>query len=99
MEDRYPVERWSEFQARVQAGCRALLEHSTQETVAVFTSATPIAIVAGAAFQLTSEKTLQLAWVMYNSGLTMMKLRNGALHLCTLNAAPHLLKEEWRTFR
>jgi hypothetical protein len=65
----------------------------------VFTSATPSAIVTGAALPLASEKILQLAWVMYNSGLTAMKMREGAFHLYTLNAAPHLRQEEWRTFR
>ncbi len=92
LEDRYPAEgyeTWTAFQARVQAGRAALLEHSAQETIAVFTSATPIAIAAGAALQLSNEKILQLAWVMYNSGLTTMKLRDGRLHLYTLNAAPH----------
>ena len=100
--NRYPAagyETWPDFQARVQEGFAALLQHSTQETIAVFTSATPIAIAVGAALQLTSEKILGLAWVMYNSGITTLKLRDGAFHLYTLNAAPHLLKEELRTFR
>ena len=100
--DRYPAEGyepWPDFQARVQAGFAALLRHSAQETIAVFTSATPIAIAVGAALELTSEKILGLAWVMYNSGLTTMKLRDGAFHLYTLNAAPHLRGEEWQTFR
>ncbi len=100
--DRYPAEGyepWPDFQARVQTGFAALLQHSAQETVAVFTSATPIAIAVGAALQLTSEKILGLAWVRYNSGLTTMKLRNGVFHLYTLNAAPHLPGEELQTFR
>lgn len=100
--DRYPAEGyepWPDFQARVQAGFAALLRHSAQETIAVFTSATPIAIAVGAALELTNEKILGLAWVMYNSGLTTMKLRDGAFHLYTLNTAPHLRGEEWQTFR
>lgn len=68
-----------------------LLQHSPQETIAVFTSAKPIAIAVGTTLQLTSEKILALAWVRYNAGLTTMKLREGAFHLDTLNATPHLL--------
>ena len=83
----------------MQAGLAALLQHSVQETIAIFTSATPIAIAVGAALQLTNEKILGLAWVMYNSGITTMKLRDGAFHLYTLNAAPHLPQEELQTFR
>jgi len=83
----------------VQAGFAALQQHDPQKTIAVFTSATPIAIAAGIALQLTSEKILGLAWVMYNSGMTTIKMRDSAPHLYTLNAAPHLLKEELQTFR
>ncbi len=100
--ERYPAEGyepWPDFQTRIQAGFAALLRHSAQETIAVFTSATPIAIAVGAALQLTSEKILGLAWVLYNSGITTMKLRDGAFHLYTLNAAPHLRREELQTFR
>ena len=100
--DRFPAEgyeAWPDFQARVQAGLAALFQHSAQETIAIFTSATPIAIAVGAAFQLTNEKILGLAWVMYNSGITTMKLRDGAFHLYTLNAAPHLREEDLQTFR
>ncbi len=100
--DRFPAEEyepWPDFQARVQAGFAALLQHSAQEIIAVFTSATPIAIAVGAALQLTSEKMMGVAWVMYNSGMTTMKLRDGAFHLYTLNATPHLLTAELQTFR
>ena len=66
MEDRYPAEgyeTWAAFQARVQAGGAALFEHSAQETIAVFTSATPIALLVGAALQLMNEKI----WFSKNS--------------------------------
>lgn len=102
LEDRYPAEGyepWRDFQARIKVGCTALLRHGALETIAVFTSATPIAIAVGAALQLASEKVLELAWVMYNASITTMKLRDGGLHLYTFNATPHLHGEELQTFR
>ncbi len=102
LEDRYPAEGyepWRDFQARVKVGCTALLRHGALETIAVFTSATPIAIAVGAALQLASEKVLELAWVMYNASITTMKLRDGGFHLYTFNATPHLHGEELQTFR
>jgi broad specificity phosphatase PhoE len=102
LEHRYPTdeyEPWPDFQARVQAGLAALRKHSPQETIGVFTSATPIAIAAGVALQGTNKKALEMAWVMYNSGVTTMKLRAETFHLYTLNAAPHLPADDLRTFR
>ncbi|HEX4945118.1 MAG TPA: histidine phosphatase family protein [Blastocatellia bacterium] len=101
LEDRYPAqdyEPWSAFQARVQAACATLRQHSYSETIAVFTSATPIAIAAGMALQLSEERVLGLAWVMYNASVTTVKWREEALQLYTLNAASHL-PEKQRTFR
>jgi broad specificity phosphatase PhoE len=90
---------WLDFQARVQAGFAALTQHSAQENIAVFTSATLIAIAVGPALQLTSERVMALAWTMYNAGMTAMKLQDDAFHLYTLNAASHLLMPEMQTFR
>ncbi|MBL8205459.1 MAG: histidine phosphatase family protein [Blastocatellia bacterium] len=91
LEDRYSsigYESWKTFQEHVQAGFAALQQHDPQKTIAVFTSATPIAIAAGIALQLTSEKILGLAWVMYNSGTTTIKMRDSAPHL--YNSMPPL---------
>ncbi|MFN7927239.1 MAG: histidine phosphatase family protein [Blastocatellia bacterium] len=100
--NRYPAngyEAWPAFQYRVQAVFAELAQHSSQENIAVFTSATPIAIAVGAALQLVEEKALELAWVMYNTGLTTLKYREATCTLYTLNTTPHLLAEETKTFR
>lgn len=100
--NRYPAddyEAWPDFQRRVRSVFAELTQHSPQENIAIFTSATPIAIVVGTALQLVDEKTLELAWVMYNTGLTLLKYRDTACTLYTLNATPHLLEEATKTFR
>jgi hypothetical protein len=86
------------FLRHSQAGLAALHKHGPQETIAVFTCATPIAIAAGVALQGTNKKVLEMVWVMYNAGVTTMKLRAETFHLNTLNAAPHLPTDELRTF-
>ena len=45
------------------------------------------------------KKTLELAWIVQNSSLTTMKLRDDALHLYSFNATSHLTNEALPTFR
>lgn len=102
IENRYPDyegEPWSAFRARVQE-CAAgfCTNNESEKAIAVFTSATPIAIIAGAALGLTDEKLLSILGVIYNTSVTVMRARNGELRLFTFNATPHLAAKE-RTFR
>jgi broad specificity phosphatase PhoE len=99
---RFPAEEhesWIDFQVRVSAAFNDLRQHDAKESIAVFTSATPIAIAVANALQLTDKKTLELAWIVQNSSLTTMKLRDESLHLYSFNATPHLTEESLRTFR
>ena len=102
MSNRYPDyegEAWSSFQTRIQ-GCASDLSsnHHAEEAIAIFTSATPIAIIAGAALGLTDEKLLSILGVIYNTSVSVMRVRAGALRLFTFNATPHLNAAN-RTFR
>lgn len=102
LENKYAAdnyEAWPDFKRRVREVFTQLTQHGSQENIAIFTSATPIAIAVGMALQLSDEKALELAWVMYNSGLTTLKTRDASFALYTLNATPHLLAEETKTFR
>ncbi len=61
---RFPTEdheSWIDFQVRVTEGFNDLRQHDAHETIAVFTSATPVAIAVAKALQLTDKKTLELA--------------------------------------
>src|SRR5262249_49312997 len=94
----YEGESWLTFRQRIECGLPTLLNYA-QSNVAVFTSATPIAIWTGLALGLTDEKILGLMGVLYNSGITVFKLREGELRLLSFNAAPHLADPALRTFR
>ena len=99
-EGRYPCrgESWEQFCARVARGLEPLAQYRSGEAVAVFTSATPIAISIGNAVGASNGRVMRLAGVMYNSALTTMRLRNGDLTLFAFNHTAHL-PPELRTFR
>jgi broad specificity phosphatase PhoE len=102
MENRYPEfegETWASFRARIHA-CAAELSSNNHgsKPIAIFTSATPIAIVAGAALGLTDERLLSILGVIYNTSVSIIRARDGGLRLFTFNAAPHLEAKQ-RTFR
>src|SRR5262249_25722814 len=63
----YEGESWSAFRARVQSCISDLSSHEKESRIAVFTSATPIAIMAAAALGLTEEKMFSFLGVIYNT--------------------------------
>ena len=96
--DDYKGESWSAFRQRIQ-GCGAtLMGNDSNSAIAVFTSATPVAILAAAALGLTDEKLLSILGVIYNSGITILRSREDGLRLFTFNSTPHLRASQ-RTFR
>jgi broad specificity phosphatase PhoE len=101
MENRYPDyqgESWLDFRGRIQERMSAVSSGENGDAVAVFTSATPIAIITGAALGLGDEKLLRILGVLYNSGVTVMRPSGDELRLFTFNSASHLPAELY-TFR
>jgi broad specificity phosphatase PhoE len=101
MENRYPDytgESWREFRKRVESCIGDLSARHGEESIAVFTSATPIAIFAGAALGLSDEKLLEILGVIYNTSISVFGIRNGAARLFSFNATPHL-NGSLRTYR
>lgn len=101
MENRYPDyagESWEAFHARILSCIAAPPSYADERPIAVFTSATPVAIIAGAALGLTQEKLMSILGVIYNSSLTVVRAREGELRLFTFNSTPHL-DDALRTFR
>lgn len=94
MENRYSDyagEAWSSFRSRIQTCAGDISSnHHAEKAIAVFTSATPIAITAGAALGLSDEKLLSILGVIYNTSVSVMRARNGELRLFSFNATPHL---------
>ena len=93
MENRYPDyegETWTSFRTRIQACDETFCNHEAEQTIAVFTSATPVAILSGAALGLTDDRLANILGVIYNTSVTMMKHRRGELRLFTFNSVSHL---------
>jgi broad specificity phosphatase PhoE len=95
----YTGETWDQFRERV-AACRLKIpDTGRRENVVVFTSATPVAIYAGLSLEISDERVMRLAGVLYNSSYTVLRLRKEQLRLFTFNAVPHLAAPGLRTHR
>ena len=92
MENRFPEldveETWESFRARIHSCADTFDGH--EPAVAVFTSATPIAVHAAAALELTNEKLISILGVIYNTSVTVLRAKNGETRLFTFNSVPHL---------
>ncbi|MEK6303241.1 MAG: histidine phosphatase family protein [Acidobacteriota bacterium] len=86
----YKGESWTAFRERIQACGTRLSNGDSSKAIAVFTSATPVAILAAAALGLSDEKLLSILGVIYNSGITILRSREEGLRLFTFNGTPHL---------
>jgi broad specificity phosphatase PhoE len=101
MGNRYPEyegESWAGFRARIRECAVEFNSIKNEKAIAVFTSATPIAIVAGEALGLTDENLLSILGVIYNTSVSVMRLRAEAIRLFTFNSILHL-HSSLRTFR
>ncbi len=99
---RYPFagESWIQFVARVQSAARErLAEAELGRRVAVFTSATPVAITMGLALPIQAGDMMQLAGTSINSNVTILNVVEGQPRLFAFNWAAHLENPEHRTFR
>ncbi len=101
MEDRYPcrTESWAAFCRRVLNRRASLRAYQPGDAVAVFTSASPIAIWVGSALGLSDGVIMRLAGVMYNSAVSTLRLRDDDPMLFTFNGVAHLNEPHLRTFR
>ena len=87
------------FGQRVLGARASLAAYQRGDAVAIFTSATPIAIWVAAALGVSDGHIMRLAGVMRNSAVTSMRLRDHELMLFSFNGVPHLNAPELRTFR
>ena len=101
MADRYPDfegESWALFRERIKGRMTGLAQNGHEATILVFTSATPIATLAGHTLGLDDERVLRLAGVIYNTSITVIGARGDDTRLVTFNSAPHLSDSD-RTLR
>ena len=89
---RYSGESWLAFHRRI-ADCRgtlASIECADTDAVAIFTSATPIGILAALTLDIDDQRAFRLAGVLHNASYTILRLRGDQFRLHTFNATPHL---------
>jgi broad specificity phosphatase PhoE len=101
VEGRYevPGESWEAFRERVGGALETVKRFPSGDTIAIFSSATPIALWIGMALGLNARHTLRLAGVTYNAALTTMRVREDDLALFSFNGTPHLPEPHLKTFR
>lgn len=92
------IESWDEFKTRVLSATAPFAPLPDGRAVAVFTSATPIAIWIGKALGVNGN-LMRLAGVLHNTGVSIMRVRKGELLLFSFNGVEHLDRMEVRTFR
>ena len=93
----YTGESWQAFRQRVGAPRPSL--DGSEGNIAVFTSATPTAIWTGLALDIHDARVLALAGALYNSSITVLRLRQDQLRLFSFNGVPHLVDAAVRTHR
>jgi broad specificity phosphatase PhoE len=101
IEGRYPFEgeSWRAFLDRVEAAFQPLLEAAAQGDVAVFTSATPIAITVARPFGSTPRQVMEFAAAQVNTSVTILSPHLDSHRLFSFNSFPHLGGSDLRTFR
>ncbi len=92
-------ESFEQFRDRVRRAIGALPECGREENIAVFTSATPIAAWIGAALELDGRKIMQLAGLMYNTAISVLRTGKHEPRLFSFNGIPHLPEASLRSFR
>lgn len=99
----YPMaeggETWVAFKERIRGALAQLVEANPDGNVAVFTSATPTAICLAQAMGVDDHRMFNMAGVMINSAISVLRLRDGELRVFNFNTVPHLEDASMRTHR
>ncbi|HVN04136.1 MAG TPA: histidine phosphatase family protein [Bryobacteraceae bacterium] len=102
MEGRFPArttESWEAFRRRVLERRAALGAYQSGDAVAIFTSATPIALWVASSLDVTDGHIMRIGGAMYNTAVNTFRLRGEEVTLFSFNGVPHLDEPSRRTFR
>jgi broad specificity phosphatase PhoE len=89
--DRPGVQRWKDYQRRVQEGLREIMRrHGSKKRLAVFTSGGPITIAVQTALDLSDRKAIELNWQIMNASVTRLLYNAGGTALSVFNDVTHL---------
>ena len=92
-------ESWQAFQERIGGAFARLMEDDADSNVAIFTSATPVALVLSATLGFDARRALRLAGTSYNSSISVVDVKRAVPYLVSFNATPHLSDPDLRTLR
>ena len=95
----YAGESWRKFCQRVTMAWENMNHVGRFDNIAIFTSATPIAISTARCLHLSDQGIMKLAAVLHNASFTLLQFRDKTARMFNFNAAPHLPSPELRTFR
>ena len=94
------VESWQDFCARVNRGLSKFLGKAKKgELGVIFTSGGPVSVVVQRALHLSSQDTLQIAWMPRNCSLSEFLFSGDRFALSSFNSFPHLDDESLLTHR
>ena len=93
------VEPFTEFQSRVQAALRGVLEGPPGRDVLVITSGGPIGLCVQHALNAPTRAFLDVNWRMRNTSITEFTFSTSRFTLDTLNGLPHLEDRALWTWR
>ena len=94
------VESWSDFCARVNRALADFFSSAKKaETSVIFTSGGPLAVAVQRALHLSSQDTLQIAWMSRNCSYAEFLFSTDRLTLSSFNAFPHLTEDSLLTYR
>jgi broad specificity phosphatase PhoE len=80
---------WPAFRERVLHGLQKLAAHAAQ-TIWVFTSGGPIAVIANTLVEAPADNPFALSWPLVNTSLTRVALGGNRHSLISYNSWPHL---------
>ncbi len=82
---------WEEYQNTVLSGIfKIIKEHGSKKRVAVFTSGGPVSVAVQQSLDLSNFKTLDIAWQIINSSVTVFKYNQEGITLSSFNNTAHL---------
>ena len=93
------AESWTAFQARIASAWAGLSLSGREDNIAIFTSATPIAITLGCVLNADPRTRFRLAGALYNTAYSVVRMQGGEASLFSFNNLPHLDRPELQTFR
>jgi broad specificity phosphatase PhoE len=93
------VEPWAEFSARVHRGLARLADLGGSRQIAVFSSGGPVGVTVQRALNLSTESTLQAAWMARNASISEFLFSGERFTLSSFNASPHLDDPALVTYR